>query len=76
MNNHERTIYVSSKWVFVRDMKHLESYGDIDKIIELMNRVNKSDNCAVDILKKEIKEQDDEKVIIALEKILKKIYSS
>lgn len=62
--------------VFVRDMKHLESYGDIDKIIELMNRVNKSDNCAVDILKKEIKEQDDEKVIIASEKILKKIYSS
>ena len=76
MNNHERTIYVSSMWVFVRDMKHLESYGDIDKIIELMNRVNKSDNCAVDILKKEIKEQDDEKVIIASEKILKKIYSS
>ena len=62
--------------VFVRDMKYLESYGDIDKIIELMNRVNKSDNCAVDILKKEIKEQDDEKVIIASEKILKKIYSS
>lgn len=38
--------------VYVRDMKHLESYGDIDDIIDLMNRVNKFDNCAVILSKK------------------------
>lgn len=61
--------------MFLRDMKHLKSYSSIEDIIDVMNKVNKSDNCAVDIIKKEIEKQDDEKVIIALERILKQIYS-
>lgn len=59
--------------VYVRDMKHLESYGNIDDIIDLMNKVNKFDNCAVDIIKKELKEQKDENVIAVLEMMLKQI---
>lgn len=56
--------------MFVRDYKHRESYGDIDKIIDLMNKVNESDNCAVDIIKKELAEQEDENVKIVLMRIL------
>lgn len=56
--------------VFIRDLKHLNSYGDVDDIIDLMNRVNESDNCAVDIIKKEIEEQEDESVKTVLKNIL------
>ena len=38
--------------MFVRDYKHWKSYDDIDDKIALMNKVNKSDNCAIDIIKK------------------------
>jgi regulator of replication initiation timing len=69
----ERRFMLAPSGVFIRDLKHMESYGDIDEIIDVMNRVNKTDNCAVDIIKKEIKEQEDENVIIVLENILKQI---
>ncbi|MBQ6628305.1 MAG: hypothetical protein IJH65_05745 [Methanobrevibacter sp.] len=61
---------LSPSGMFVRDYKHRESYGDIDEIIALMNKVNESDNCAVDIIEKELAEQEDENVKIALKKIL------
>ncbi len=66
---HER-FGLAPSGVFVRDYKHRESYGDIDDIIDLMNRVNESDNCAVDIIKKELAKQEDETVKKVLIKIL------
>lgn len=69
----EERFMLAPSGVFVRDMKHLQSYGNIDDIIALMNRVNESDNCAVDLIEKEIKEQGNENVIIALVKILDKL---
>ncbi len=59
--------------MFLRDYKHRESYGSIDEIIDLMNKVNEFDNCAVDIIKKEIAEQEDENVKRVLIKILDSI---
>ena len=64
---------ISSNGFYVRDTKHLKSYRNIDDIIDLMNKVNKFDNCAVDIIKKELKEQEDENVIAVLEMMLKQI---
>lgn len=69
----KRRFMLAPSGVYVRDMKHLESYGDIDDIIDLMNKVNLSDNCAVDLIKKELKEQEDENVITILEIMLKQI---
>lgn len=59
--------------VFVRDMKHLKSYGTIDEIIDLMNSVNESDNRAVEIIKKELEKQDDKNVKRVLMEILDSI---
>ena len=56
--------------MFLRDYKHHESYRYTEDIIDLLNRVNKSDNCAVDLIKKELQEQEDEKVKAVLMKIL------
>lgn len=69
----KRRFMLAPSGLYVRDMKYLESYGDIDDIIDLMNKVNLSDNCAVDIIKKELKEQKDENVIAVLEMMLKQI---
>ena len=66
---HER-FGLAPSGMFVRDYKHRESYGDIDDIIDLMNKVNESDNCAVDIIKKELAKQEDENVKKVLMKIL------
>jgi len=56
--------------MFLRDYKHRNSYSSIDDIVDLLNRVDESDNCAVDLIKKEIAKQNDENVTRVLMKIL------
>ena len=56
--------------IFLRDYKHHKSYKYTEDIIDLLNQVNKSDNCAVDLIKKELAEQEDENVKAVLMKIL------
>lgn len=56
--------------MFLRDYKHMKSYSSIDEIVDLLNQVDVSDNCAVDIIKKELAEQEDEKIKSVLMNIL------
>ena len=56
--------------MFLRDYKHMNSYSSIDELVDLLNRVDVSDNCAVDLIKKELAEQEDENVKSVLMKIL------
>lgn len=56
--------------MFLRDFKHRKSYSSIDDIVDLLNRVDESDNCAVDLIKKELAEQEDENVTRVLMNIL------
>ena len=43
--------------MFLRDFKHMNSYSTIDELVGLLNRVDESDNTAVDLIKKELAEQ-------------------
>ena len=56
--------------MFLRDYKHMNSYSRIDDIVDLLNRVDELDNCAVDLIKKELAEQEDKNVKSVLMKIL------
>lgn len=56
--------------MFLRDYKHMNSYSRIDDIVNLLNRVDESDNCAVELIKKELSEQEDKNVKSVLIKIL------
>lgn len=56
--------------MFLRDYKHMKSYSSIDDIVNLLNRVDESDNCAVDLIKKELAKQEDEDVKAVLMNIL------
>ena len=56
--------------MFLRDYKHHKSYKYTEDIIDLLNQVNKSDNCAVDLIKKELTKQEDKNVKAVLMKIL------
>lgn len=56
--------------MFLRDFKHMNSYSTIDELVDLLNHVDESDNCAVDLIKKELAEQEDENVKTVLMNIL------
>ena len=56
--------------MFLRDFKHMNSYSTIDELVDLLNRVDASDNCAVDLIKKELAKQEDENVKSVLMNIL------
>lgn len=56
--------------MFLRDYKHRNSYSTIDELVDLLNRVDTSDNCAVDLIKKELAKQEDKNVKAVLMKIL------
>ena len=56
--------------MFLRDFKHMNSYSTIDELVDLLNQVDASDNCAVDLIKKELAKQEDEKVKTVLMRIL------
>lgn len=66
---HER-FGLAPSGAYVRDYKHEKSYGNIDEIIDLMNRVNEYDNRAVDIIESELEKEEDENVKTALIRIL------
>ena len=38
--------------MFLREFKHMNSYSTIDELVGLLNRVDESDNRAVDFIKK------------------------
>ena len=59
--------------MFLRDFKHMKSYSTIDGLVDLLNRVDASDNCAVDLIKKELAKQEDENVKTVLMNILDSI---
>ena len=56
--------------MFLRDFKHMNSYSTIDELVDLLNQVDSSDNCAVDLIKKELTKQEDKNVKAVLMKIL------
>ena len=56
--------------MFLRDFKHMNSYSTIDELVDLLNRVDESDNTAVDLIKKELAKQEDENVKTVLMNIL------
>jgi len=62
--------------MFLRDFKHMNSYSTIDELVDLLNQVDVTDNCAVDLIKKELTEQKDKNVKIVLMKILDSLEES
>ena len=62
--------------MFLRDYKHRKSYSSIDDIVDLLNRVDESDNCAVDLIKKELAQQEDKNVKSVLMGILDSLEES
>lgn len=56
--------------MFLRDFKHMNSYSTIDELVGLLNRVDESDNRAVDLIKKELAKQENKNVKVVLMKIL------
>lgn len=68
----EKRFALADNEMFMRDFKHMESYSSIDDIIILLNRVDKWDNRAVDLIREELIGQEDENV----KKVLKNILDS
>ena len=51
-------------------MKKIEERTLADELVDLLNQVDATDNCAVDLIKKELAKQEDEKVKTVLMNIL------